>query len=102
MCDRNEKQNKNVALKEKRIRLQFIQEKETKQGAELQLCTACAPQPTHALSSFHSQSASGQSGDLRLSVVSSGGEDVFTALCEETQKTEIQSNGGTCDMSMKD
>lgn len=46
----------------------------------------------HALSPFHSQSASGQSGDLRLSIVSRGRKDVFTALCQETQRTEWQWN----------
>lgn len=38
------------------------------------------------LFSFHSESSSGQSGDLRLSMVSSGTEGVFMTLCWETKR----------------
>lgn len=63
--------------------------------------SAAAPLWSRALSPFRCRSASGQSGDLRLGVASSGGQHVFAALCQEAQKAgELIKQGDVSSMNM--
>lgn len=71
-------EKKKILSRIKRVHSSFTKEKEEE-------TTVDAPHSMysvrgHAVSPFLKQSASGQSGDLRLSIVSSGSEDIFTAL----------------------